>query len=69
MKVVMEIDDDKLEDFFSLIQSIEYAHITEPSEIPSWQKIEVLKRISDLDNGKISKRDWDSAKLEIFKKQ
>lgn len=68
MKVVMEIDDDKLEEFFSLIQSLEYAYITEPSEIPSWQKIEVLKRISDLDNGKITRRNWDFAKLEIFKK-
>ncbi|SMD43179.1 Putative addiction module component [Aquiflexum balticum DSM 16537] len=68
MKVVLEIDDDKLGDFFSLIQSIEYANIKEPSEIPSWQKSEILKRISELESGKIKKRSWDSAKVEIFKK-
>lgn len=67
MKVILEIEDEKLDDFISLIQSIGYAHFTEEMEIPVWQQNEVLKRLIDLEKGITSKRNWDTAKLEIFK--
>jgi hypothetical protein len=68
MRVTLEIQDEKLNDFISLIQSLDYAKISEEIEIPDWQKEEVLKRLTLLEEGISSKRNWEDAKLEIFKK-
>jgi hypothetical protein len=68
MRVTLEIENERLNDFIALIQSLDYAHISEEIEIPDWQQEEVLKRLSLLDEGVSSKRLWEEAKLEIFKK-
>lgn len=68
MRVTLEIENEKINDFITLIQSLDYARISEEIEIPNWQQEEVLKRLTLLEEGISSKRNWEEAKLEIFKK-
>jgi hypothetical protein len=68
MRVTLEIENEKINDFITLIQSLDYARISEEIEIPGWQQEEVLKRLTLLEEGISSKRNWEEAKLEIFKK-
>jgi hypothetical protein len=68
MRVTLEIENEKINDFITLIQSLDYARISEENEIPDWQQEEVLKRLTLLEEGISSKRNWEEAKLEIFKK-
>lgn len=59
---IVELQDTKL------IQKLKEFQAENNDNIPQWQKDEVDRISTGIDNGTISTRSWEEAKREIFKK-
>ncbi|MEQ9289806.1 MAG: addiction module protein [Cyclobacteriaceae bacterium] len=68
MKVILDIEDNKLDTFLNFIRTLDYVSIKKDEAIPQWQQDEVNKRLELIDSGKMKTRSWDEAKKEIFSK-
>ena len=66
-KITLQVEDSKYEALLSFLETIDYVAISENEAIPQWQQDEVSKREQLIDSGKMSTRNWDEAKSDIFK--
>jgi len=69
MKVTLDIQDSRFETFLNFIKTLDYVSINKEDIIPQWQQDEVNERLKLIETGKMKTRNWDQAKMEIFKKQ
>ena len=69
MKIILEIQDDRLKAFMELIQTLDYVSVKKDEELlPKWQEEEVNRRLELIESGEMKTRDWKVAKKDIFKK-
>lgn len=68
MKITLDIQEQKLDDFLAYINTLDYVSITETDAIPQTQEEEVEQRMQDIQSGQMKVRNWQDAQNDIFKK-
>lgn len=64
-EITLKVPDIKLQFFLELIDQLGI-EISEKSDIPRWQQVEVRKRIKLVEEGKLKVHNWDDLKTDIF---
>ena len=68
-QITLNIDETKFKEFMNLLKSLDYVSVSDEIEIPLDHQIEVNRRLSLLEDGKLKTRSWEEAKKDIFKNQ
>ncbi|MFZ4798131.1 MAG: hypothetical protein ACOYMA_11605 [Bacteroidia bacterium] len=63
-QIVLNIEDDKLKKFIDFIKTLDYVSLD--SNIPQNQIDEVNFRMQLVNDGEMSIRPWDEAKIDVF---
>lgn len=65
-QIILNIEDDKFNTFIDFIKTLDYVSLD--SNIPQNQMDEVNYRMQLVNDGEMSIRPWDDAKVDVFKK-
>ena len=68
-QITLNIDETKFKEFMNLLKSLDYVSVSDEIEIPLDHQVEVNRRLSLLEDGKMKTRSWEEAKKDIFKNQ
>ena len=68
-QITLNIDETKFKEFMNLLKSLDYVSVSDEIEIPLDHQVEVNRRLSLLEDGKLKTRSWEEAKKDIFKNQ
>lgn len=67
-QLTLNIEESKLTDFLSFIETLDYVSISNEEEnIPAWQQAEVVRRIDLIERGEMKTGKWSDVKNQIFK--
>lgn len=66
-QITLQIEDSKFEAFKSFLETLNYVSITDNDTVPQWQQDEVSRRAKLIETGKMSTRNWEEAREDIFK--
>lgn len=71
-QVSLTLNDNEFDKFMDLLKSVKSANILTSkhidSDIPQWQKDELDKSISEIENGTVQSEEWDSLREKLFAK-
>lgn len=71
-QVSLTLNDNEFDKFMDLLKSVKSANILTSkhidSDIPQWQKEELDKSISEIENGTVQSEKWDSLREKLFAK-
>ena len=68
MKLVLDIPDNKANDFIATMKSLGYVSWKSPELVPQAQQDEVAHRLEMIENGTMKVRSWNAFEAELKKR-
>ncbi len=69
MKVTVEIDDSRYEEFTRLVKTLDYATLSAQYVVPEWQQNMVRERFERIDRGEMELHEVDDVMKRVFGKE
>lgn len=69
MKVTVEIEDSRYDEFAELVKTLEYATLSAQYVVPEWQKKIVRERFEKIDRGETELHDVNDVMKRVFGKE